>query len=144
LFSTPIPLVIVSGGANSNAFQLASANTTNPIGLVSYSIVQNGNEFELVSKTAPTATSSAASVGEAVSSAATGCFQGSSAFLGAPQGAEPNRIDGGVWLRAADGMNTVDSTAQITVGSQQSDASLRTAALFACPQVGSDLGAFNV
>jgi Autochaperone Domain Type 1 len=32
LFSTPIPLVIVSGGANSNAFQLASANTTNPIG----------------------------------------------------------------------------------------------------------------
>ncbi|MGO4870262.1 MAG: beta strand repeat-containing protein [Roseiarcus sp.] len=144
LFSTPIPLINVSGAVSGSPFVLSAADAGG--GLISYSIVQeSAGHFDLVSNlNVPSLASVGGGVGAAITSATTGFFQGASAFVSTPQNAKPNQVDGGVWMRSADGVNTDRSTAQLAIGTATSSSSLQTETHFAGVQVGSDLGVFNI
>ena len=91
----------------------------------------------------------AGGVATGIGSTATGFFQGSTAFLGAPANATANQIDGGVWTRDAFGENNEHSVARVTPTAPGCSGfgtatNLQTTSHFSGTQVGSDLGMFNI
>ena len=95
------------GAVSGSPFVLSAADAGG--GLISYSIASgSAGHFDLVSNlNVPSLASVGGGVGAAITSATTGFFQGASAFVSTPQNAKPNQVDGGVWMRSADGVNTI-------------------------------------
>ncbi len=146
LFPNLIPIISVGGGGTSSSFVAANGGVI-PGGLfgnlVAYGIMQQGNTYDLFSHVnVPAIGPIAGSIGAAISSATTGFFQGSTAFLGQPANATPNQIDYGVWTRGASGMNSDKSVVTSSAISTPTD--LKTDTHFSGYQVGSDVGMFNI
>ena len=144
IFPKGIPIISVGPGSTATFSALQSPIALGSI--VGFGIQQdpaNPQQWEVTSKINPVPIGSiAGSISSAVTSVATGFFQGSTAFLSAPATATPNQIDGGVWTRVAAGMNTERSVATTSEVSGASD--LKTRTYFSGYQVGSDLGMFNI
>ena len=144
IFPNSIPIISVGPGSTATFTALPSA--TNLGSLVAFGIEQNPTnptQWDLTSHINPVPIGSiAGSVSSAVTSVATGFFQGTTAFLGAPASSAPNQVDGGVWTRGATGMNTERSVVTTSAVSGASD--LKTQTHFSGSQVGSDLGMFNI
>jgi fibronectin-binding autotransporter adhesin len=143
IFPNSIP--IISVGPGSTATFTALPSQTNLGSLVAFGIEQTSpTQWDLTSHINPVPIGSiAGSISSAVTSVATGFFQGSTAFLGAPATATPNQIDSGVWTRGATGMNNERSvvTASLEPGAPSD---LKTETHFSGYQVGSDVGMFNI
>ena len=144
IFPKGIPIISVGPGSTATFSALQSPIALGSI--VGFGIQQdpaNPQQWEVTSKINPVPIGSiAGSISSAVTSVATGFFQGSTAFLSAPATATPNQIDGGVWTRVAAGINTERSVATTSEVSGSSD--LKTRTYFSGYQVGSDLGMFNI
>jgi fibronectin-binding autotransporter adhesin len=142
IFPNAIP--IISVGPGSTATFTALPSQTKLGSLVEFGITQaSPTEFDLTSHINSVPIGSiAGSVSSAVTSVATGFFQGSTAFLGAPSTTTPNQIDAGVWTRGATGMNTEHSN--VTTSLDAGSSELKTQTHFSGTQVGSDLGMFNI
>jgi len=144
IFANPIPIINDGPGSTATFNLLPVPGSSNFI--VTYGLEQvpgNPNQWDLTSRVNPVPIGSiAGGIGAAVTSVATGFFQGSTAFLGAPATATPNQVDYGVWTREGTGMNTERSVATTSLVSGQSD--LKTSTHFAGFQVGSDAGVFNI
>ena len=144
IFPKGIPIISVGPGSTATFSALQSPIALGSI--VAFGIEQNPtnpNQWEVSSKINPVPIGSiAGSISSAVTSVATGFFQGSTAFLSAPATATPNQIDGGVWTQVAAGINTERSVATTSEVSGATD--LKTRTYFSGYQVGSDLGMFNI
>ena len=145
IFTNPIPIINVDGASSSATFTAIQSPSPTSLGnLVTYGVVEESpGQWDLVSHINPAPVGAiAGGISSAVTSVATGFFQGTTAFLGAPATATPNQIDGGVWNRDATGMNTERSVATTSLDSGATD--LKTQTRFMGYQVGSDLGMFNI
>jgi fibronectin-binding autotransporter adhesin len=145
IFTNAIPIINVDGASSSATFTAIQSPSPTSLGnLVTYGVVEESpGQWDLVSHLNPAPIGAiAGGISSAVTSAATGFFQGTTAFLGAPATATPNQIDGGVWNRDATGMNTERSVATTSLDSGATD--LKTQTRFMGYQVGSDLGMFNI
>ena len=144
IFTNAIPIINVDGASSSATFTAIQSPSPTSLGnLVTYGVVEESpGQWDLVSHINPAPVGAiAGGISSAVTSVATGFFQGTTAFLGAPATTTPNQIDGGVWNRDAAGFNNERS---VSTTSQSGATDLKTQTRFMGYQVGSDLGMFNI
>ncbi|WP_395664607.1 NF038132 family protein [Methylocella sp.] len=140
LIATPIPVVSAA-----NVAPGASLLVGNNPGIVNYEIEQSGNTFNLISTLNTSAASAAPSGIDAMLSALnTGFFQNASAFISEPVDPEPNRWNGGPWIRVANGRNDVTSTATAFNPNGAASSLSEVRADFDGFQTGVDLGVANI
>ena len=144
LFTRPIPIINDGPGSTATFNLLASPLPFQSV--VAYGLEQDPatpTQWNLTSRlNAVPIGAIAGSISSAVTSVATGFFQGTTAFLGAPAAATPNQVDYGFWSRGGTGMNTERTVATTSVVPGPTD--LKTATHFSGYQVGSDAGMFNI
>ncbi len=131
-------LVLVStGGAAGASF------TTAPIakvGLVSYNLVQSGNDFVIRSTFDPNQAGSAlSSISSALAAISNGIYQPQSAIVTGPLQAEQDQYNYGVWTRVVGGAVTQSASGTITNGGNLDPISASTSVGFYGVQIGGDL-----
>lgn len=140
LISTPIP--VIKAGLLAPGTSITSDSVT---GLIDYSIIQTGDTFSLIS-TVNTSKASATPAGitAVVTALNTGFFQAASAFLAEPPNPVANQINGGPWIRVADGQNDVSALTSAQNPTAVSTAPSKVRTNFNGFQTGLDLGVANI
>lgn len=140
LIPSPIPVISATNVAPGTTVSVGN----NP-GIINYQIEQSGNTFNLISTVNTSAASAApTSIDSILTSINTGFFQNASAFISEPADPEPNRWNGGPWIRIANGRNDVSSTATAYNPSGAASSPAKVRADFDGFQTGVDLGVANI
>lgn len=140
LLSAPIPVIEAANVAPGTTVTIG-----NPAGIINYSLLKFGGNYDLVSSINTSAVSATpASIGAVVTALNTGFFQNASAFISEPPDPGRNQWNGGPWIRVAQGQNDIDSvtSAQNPTGVGTEPSKVR--ATFNGFQTGVDLGLANI
>jgi hypothetical protein len=140
LLSTPIPVIEAANVAPGTTVTIG-----NPAGIINYSLLKSGGNYDLVSSINTSAVSSTpAAIGAVVTALNTGFFQNASAFISEPPDPGRNQWNGGPWIRVAQGQNDIDAVtaAQNPTGVGTEPSKVR--ATFNGFQTGVDLGLANI
>lgn len=140
LISTPIPVITAAALAPGTSITLDSVT-----GIIDYSIIKTGDTFSLIS-TVNTSKISATPAGitAVVTALNTGFFQAASAFIAEPPNPVANQINGGPWIRFANGQNDVRALTSAQNPTAFSTAPSKVRTNFNGFQTGIDLGVANI